>query len=208
MMKSIVWDFDDTIANSYPGIVSATQRSLRENFDISLSKDTIFKEAKKTSVRKFVTELLKDEDDVEQAVKVFYATYFRYEKEYHDKITLIPHALDILDYCQAKGYEQFIVTHRDESIHDLADSLEIKRYFKDVISVAEDHKRKPDPEMLDYLIDKYDLDKADLWVIGDRQIDLDFGHSVGAQTILLNSDKVDFPVEHQVSDLLDIEKII
>ena len=80
-MKSIVWDFDDTIANSYPGIVSATQKSLRENFGISLSKDTIFKESKKTSVRKFVTELLGDQDDVEQAVKVFYASYYRYEKE-------------------------------------------------------------------------------------------------------------------------------
>ena len=88
-MKSIVWDFDDTIANSYPGIVSATQKSLRENFDISLSKDTIFKEAKKTSVRKFVNELLIDQADVDQAVKVFYASYYRYEKDYHDKITFI-----------------------------------------------------------------------------------------------------------------------
>lgn len=207
-MKSIVWDFDDTIANSYPGIVDATQRSLRENFDISLSKDTIFKEAKKTSVRKFVTELLKDQDDVKQAVKIFYVTYFRYEKEYHDKITLIPHIKNVLDYYDKNHSLQFIVTHRDQSIYDLAKSLEIDRYFKEIISVADGFKRKPNPEMLNYLMDKYDLKKEDLWVIGDRQIDVEFGKSVGAHTILLNDQKVDFERDYQVSDLLEIEKII
>ncbi|ALB28954.1 HAD-IA family hydrolase [Companilactobacillus heilongjiangensis] len=207
-MKSIVWDFDDTIANSYPGIVSATQKSLRENFDISLSKDTIFKEAKKTSVRKFVNELLSDQEDVDQAVKVFYASYYRYEKDYHDKITLIPHIKNILKYCDEKHYMQFIVTHRDDSIYPLAKSLGIEHYFKEIVSVADDFKRKPDSEMLDYLIEKYDLKKEDLWVVGDRKIDIDFGRSVGAQTILLNSEKVDFDYDYQVSDLLEIEKII
>lgn len=207
-MKSIVWDFDDTIANSYPGIVSATQKSLRENFDISLSKDTIFKEAKKTSVREFVTELLKDQEDVDQAVKIFYATYFRYEKDYHDKITLIPHIKQVLDYCQQKGYLQFIVTHRDQSIYDLVKSLGIAKYFKEVVSVADGYKRKPDSDMLDYLINKYDLDKADLWSIGDRKIDIDFGKSVGANTILLNDEDVDFDYDHKVSDVIEIEKII
>ncbi|WP_119326233.1 HAD-IA family hydrolase [Companilactobacillus musae] len=207
-MKSIVWDFDDTIANSYPGIVSATQRSLRENFDISLSKDTIFKESKKTSVRKFVTDLLKDQEDPKQAVKIFYTTYFRYEKEYHDKITLIPHIKNALDYCDKKHCMQFIVTHRDQSIYDLASSLGIEHYFKEIISVADGFKRKPNSEMLDYLMNKYDLKKEDLWVIGDRQIDVEFGRSVGARTVLLNAETIDFDYDHKISDLLEIEKLI
>lgn len=207
-MKSIVWDFDDTIANSYPGIVSATQRSLRENFDISLSKDTIFKESKKTSVRQFVTELLRDQEDPKQAVDLFYSIYHRYEKEYHDKITLVPHIKNVLEYCDEKHYMQFIVTHRDQSIYDLAKSLGIEHYFKEIISVENGYKRKPNPEMLEYLIRKYGLSKDDLWVVGDREIDLKFGKGVGAHTILLNDQEVDFDYENRVSDLLEIEKII
>lgn len=207
-MESIVWDFDDTIANSYPGIVSATQKSLRENFDISLSKDTIFKESKKTSVRKFVTDLLKDEDDTQKAVDIFYKAYFRYEKDFHDKITLIPHIEDVLKYYDEKHAMQFIITHRDNSIYDLAESLGIEHYFKEIISVSNGFKRKPDPDMLNYLMNKYDIQKEDLWVIGDRQIDVDFGHNVGAKTILLNANEVDFDYDHKVSDLLEIEKII
>ncbi|MGI3100328.1 HAD-IA family hydrolase [Companilactobacillus alimentarius] len=207
-MKSIVWDFDDTIANSYPGIVNATQRSLRENFDISLSKDTIFKESKKTSVRKFVTDLLKDQENPDQAVDLFYKVYHHYESEYHDKITLVPHIKDILKYCDEKHYIQFVVTHRDQSIYDLAKSLGIEHFFKEIISVDDGYKRKPDPDMLNYLINKYDLKRDELWVVGDREIDVKFGHSVGAKTILLNNQAVDFSYDYRVNDLLEIKKII
>jgi len=103
---------------------------------------------------------------------------------------------------------QFIVTHRDQSIYDLANSLGIEHYFKEIISVADGFKRKPDPDMLNYLIEKYGLKKEDLWVVGDRQIDVEFGKSVGANTILLNDTEVDFDYDYRVSDLLEIEKII
>ena len=62
--------------------------------------------------------------------------------------------------------------------------------------------------MLNYLIKKYGLNKDDLWVIGDRKIDVDFGQSVGAHTILFNSENVDFEYEHKVSDITEIEQII
>lgn len=207
-MKSIVWDFDDTIANSYPGIVAATQKSLRENFDISLSKDTIFKEAKKTSVRKLAADLLKDQPDPDKAVDTFYKTYFLYEKQYHDKITLMPHIMDVLQHFDNEHYIQFIITHRDQSIFDLSKSLGIEYFFKEIVSVADDHERKPNSEMIEYLMKKYDLKSEDIWVIGDRQIDVDFGNSVGAHTILYNADDVDFKYENKVGDLLDIEKLI
>jgi haloacid dehalogenase superfamily, subfamily IA, variant 1 with third motif having Dx(3-4)D or Dx(3-4)E len=107
-----------------------------------------------------------------------------------------------------KGALQFVVTHRDQSIHELVKQLNIDKYFKEVISADDGHKRKPDPEMLDYLISKYGLKRNHLWVIGDRQIDVDFGKSVSANTILLNANKVDFDYDNKVADLLDIKQII
>ncbi|WP_334332800.1 MULTISPECIES: HAD-IA family hydrolase [unclassified Companilactobacillus] len=207
-MKSIVWDFDDTIANSYPGIVAATQESLRENFGISLSKDTIFKESKKTSVRKYVTQLLQEQDDVDAAVNLFYKTYHHVESQYHDKITLIPHVLDALKYCDEKHYIQFVVTHRDNSIYELVKNLGIEHYFKEVVSVENGYQRKPDPDMLNYLMSKYDLKAENLWVIGDRKIDVDFGRSVGAHTILLNDSNVDFDYDNKINDLLEIKNLL
>lgn len=204
-MKSIVWDFDGTLANSYPGIVMATQKSLKENFDISLSKDSIYKEALKTSVRNLASDLL---DDDKNKVKTFYKSYKLHEKMYHDQIKLMPHAKIALEYCKVQGYQQFIVTHRDTSIFEVAKRLGIADYFTEMVSAEDDHIRKPDSEMLDYLIKKYYLESENLWVIGDRKIDMDFGKAVNANTILLSDQKIDYDVDHQIKSLQEIDNVL
>ncbi|WP_125566891.1 HAD-IA family hydrolase [Companilactobacillus insicii] len=204
-MKSIVWDFDGTLANSYPGIVMATQKSLKENFDINISKDSIYKEILKTSVRKLTTELL--DGDADKA-KAFYKSYKLFEQNYYDQIKLMPHARIILEYCKLQGYQQFIVTHRDTSIFNIAKRLDIAKYFTEIISVEDGHTRKPDSEMLDYLINKYSIDPSEMWSIGDRKIDIDFGKAAHTKTILLSDKKVDFDVDYQVKSLQEIDKIL
>lgn len=204
-MTSIVWDFDGTLANSYPGIVMATQKSLKENFDINISKDSIYKEALKTSVRKLASDLLNGDD---AKVKTFYKSYKLHEKTFHDQIKLMPHAKIALEYCKVQGYQQFIVTHRDTSIFEVAKRLGIADYFTEMVSAEDGHVRKPDSEMLDYLIDKYSLDPKDTWVVGDRKIDIDFGDSVHAKTILLSDQKVDFKVDQQIKSLQEINKVL
>lgn len=204
-MRSIVWDFDGTLANSYPGIVMATQKSLKENFDISISKDSIYKEALKTSVRKFASDLVDGDQD---KINIFYKSYKLYEQDYHDQIKLMPHAKIALEYCKVQGYQQFIVTHRDTSIFKVAKKLGIDKYFTDILSAEDGHIRKPDPEMLNYLISKYSLDNNDLWVIGDRKIDIDFGNTVGAKTILINSGDIDFKVDYKINNLQELNDII
>ncbi|APX72772.1 HAD-IA family hydrolase [Companilactobacillus allii] len=204
-MRSIVWDFDGTLANSYPGIVVATQKSLKENFDINISKDTIYKEALKTSVRKLAGDLVNGDED---KIKLFYKSYKLYEKAYHDQIKLMPHAKIALEYCKVQGYQQFIVTHRDTSIFQIAKNLEISDYFTEIVSAEDGHVRKPDPEMLNYLISKYSIDTTDLWVIGDRKIDIDFGNTVNAKTILINNSDIDFKVNYQIANLKELNNLI
>ncbi|WP_334328635.1 HAD-IA family hydrolase [Companilactobacillus sp. HBUAS59699] len=204
-MKSIVWDFDGTLANSYPGIVMATQRSLKENFDIDISKDSIYKEALKTSVRKLAGDLLDGDDE---KVKTFYKSYKLHEQTYHDQIKLMPHAKIALEYCKIQGYQQFIVTHRDTSIFEVAKRLGIADYFKEMVSAEDGHIRKPDSEMLDYLIEKYSLDPRDIWVVGDRKIDIDFGKAANAKTVLLSDQKIDFDVDHQIKNLQEIDQVL
>lgn len=207
-MTSIIWDFDGTLANSYPGMVAATQKSLEENFKIKLSKDTIYSGIKETSIKKFVSETLKNSDNVTNGgLTEFYKIYTLYENEYHSQIRLMPHAKIALDYLKSEGFEQFIVTHRDESIFDIAKNLNISEYFKEIVSVSDNFVRKPDPDMLNYLIRKYDLDNHDMFVIGDRKIDIDFGKSVAAKTILLSDDK-NMDSDYKIESLNDINTIL
>lgn len=211
-MKNIVWDFDGTIANSYPGMVIAVKESLKNNFDIELSRDTIYKDIKETSIRKYVNELFSDDDhysqDVAKNVKIFYEDYKLIERKYQDRIQLLPHALQALKYLSEAGDRQFIITHRDESIHEIAKNLEISQFFEEIVSVADNFERKPDSNMLDYLMEKYQLDSDDIYVIGDRKIDIDFGHSINAHTILLDEIGGDYSQEYTIGSLAEIKNII
>lgn len=207
-MTSIIWDFDGTLANSYPGMVAATQKALEDNFKIKLSKDTIYSGIKETSIRKFVAELLeKNEETSQDDLDIFYKNYSLYEKNFHDQIRLMPHAQVTLDYCRNQGYRQFVVTHRDKSIFEIAKNLGISKYFEEIVSVSDDFKRKPDPDMLNYLINKYNLDNHDMFVIGDRKIDVDFGNGVSAKTILLSDDK-NLVADYKVVGLNDLSNIL
>ncbi|WP_125768089.1 HAD-IA family hydrolase [Companilactobacillus furfuricola] len=207
-MTSIVWDFDGTLANSYPGMVTAVQQSLKDNFQIDISRDTIFKDIKKTSIRNYVQELFSaDEstkDNVEANVKTFYHDYKFIEHEHQDDIVLMPHALKTLKALQEKGIQQFVITHRDQSIFEIAKALKIAQYFDEIVSVEDNFTRKPDPNMLEYLMNKHHVAPKDLLVIGDRKIDIDFGDSVGASTVLYSDKQSDFGQDKTVSDLKEI----
>lgn len=207
-MTSIIWDFDGTLANSYPGMVAATQKALAENFKIKISKDTIYSGIKETSIRKFVVDLLEKNDDTSaDDLDTFYKAYTLYEGQFHDQIRLMPHAKISLDYLKSKKFDQFIVTHRDQSISDTTKKLGIADYFEEMVSVSDDFNRKPDPEMLNYLIDKYKLDPKDMFVIGDRKIDIDFGKSVLAKTILLSEDE-ETDADYQIKGLNELNEIL
>lgn len=207
-MTSIIWDFDGTLANSYPGMVAATQKALAENFKIKISKDTIYSGIKETSIRKFVADLLEKNDDTSaDDLDTFYKAYILCEGQFHDQIRLMPHAKISLDYLKSKKFDQFIVTHRDQSISDITKKLGIADYFEEMVSVSDDFNRKPDPEMLNYLIDKYKLDPKDMFVIGDRKIDIDFGKSVLAKTILLSEDD-EIDADYQIKSLNELNEIL
>ena len=120
----------------------------------------------------------------------------------------MPHAKSTFAELKQAGFQQFLVTHRDESIYQLAKTLEIEDYFTEIVSVEKDFRRKPDSHMLDYLIEKYHLDKSNLWVIGDRQIDIDFGRSVSAKTILLTDQNVDLGQDKTITDLNPVLSVI
>jgi D-glycero-D-manno-heptose 1,7-bisphosphate phosphatase len=47
--------------------------------------------------------------------------------------------------------------------------------------------RKPNPGMIDQALEMNDFDLAASWVIGDKQLDVDLGHNVGARSVLVRT---------------------
>jgi D-glycero-D-manno-heptose 1,7-bisphosphate phosphatase len=47
--------------------------------------------------------------------------------------------------------------------------------------------RKPNPGMIKQALEMNNFDLAESWVIGDKQLDVDLGHNVGARSVLVRT---------------------
>jgi phosphoglycolate phosphatase-like HAD superfamily hydrolase len=69
--------------------------------------------------------------------------------------------------------------------------------------------RKPDPAALNFLCEKFDIDKSTALMVGDRDIDIDVGHNAGMRGCLFDTGNYypDCRAEYRVDNLSDIKKL-
>lgn len=75
---------------------------------------------------------------------------------------------------------------RIEDLNEINENINSKLHFTEIFCETEDNNlyKKPNPYMLNVLIKKYDIDKFNSWIIGDRWVDIEAGFSAGIKTIL------------------------
>ena len=84
--------------------------------------------------------------------------------------------------------------------------------FIDVIhAFGHDFKRKPSSYSIDYLVNKYNLDREDTYYVGDRPIDIECAYNSNIKSIFYNEKNVDLKYKptYVITDLIkivDIEK--
>ena len=126
-------------------------------------------------------------------------------------IKLVPHALEVLDYCEQEGIHLFVITHRGVTTESVLINTGVITYFDEIITSMNSFPRKPDPTSALYLIDKYGLDKNNTYYVGDRTLDVEFAFNAGIKSILylpdINPTVPTGKETYIIKDLLDIEKM-
>ncbi|EIQ81594.1 UNVERIFIED_CONTAM: hydrolase [Streptococcus canis] len=96
-------------------------------------------------------------------------------------------AKEILAKIVASGARNFLVSHRDQQVNQLLRNAGLLDYFTEVVTASNGFARKPNPESLLYLKDKYDISSG--LVIGDRNLDKQAGQAAGFDTLLVDGRK-------------------
>lgn len=73
----------------------------------------------------------------------------------NDQITLMSGALEVIEWTKGKGITNFVYTHKCDSTLPFLERLEVRKYFIEVFTSANGLQRKPNPEAIHYLMDKY-----------------------------------------------------
>ena len=123
-------------------------------------------------------------------------------REKNAQVHLMQGARDILTWGKEEGIAQFVYTHKGKNAYPILEDLGILSYFQEIVTTDNGFRRKPDPEGVDYLVDKYQLDPSETYYIGDRTLDVDLADNAGIGSINFLDYKPD--VNHAIRHLDDI----
>lgn len=206
MFKDIIWDFDGTLFDTYPAMVYSFKRALADS-GVNAEEAEILKYMKIAMSEAFnhYGKLCKLEENFKEA----YSAYNR-EEESIGRILPFPHAKEVCEYIRSHGGRNFILTHRGVSTLNLLKSHNMDNCFTDMITKGHGFKRKPDPEGYMHLINKYNMDKDTVLIVGDREIEILAARNVGVKVCLYNTNNINFTEQpdFQVDSLEELYDIL
>ena len=198
MTLTFIWDLDGTLLDSYEAILAGIQETY-EQFDLPYDREEVRNFILRYSVKDL---LVRDADqhglDSEELNRLRATSL----KEKNTQIPLMDGAREILAWTAEQGIQNFVFTHKSDNAFQVLTDLGIIQHFTEILTSDSGFARKPSPEALLYLIDKYQLDKGTTYYIGDRLLDAETAIHAGISSINLQIDGLD--QNQKINHLLEI----
>ena len=201
MTPTFIWDLDGTLLDSYEAILAGIQETY-EQFNLPYDREEVRNFILRYSVKDL---LVRDADqyglDSEELNRVRATSL----KEKNTQIPLMDGAREILEWTAEQGIQNFVYTHKSDNAFQVLADLGIAQQFTEILTSNSGFARKPSPEALLYLIDKYQLDKANTYYVGDRLLDVETAIRAGISSINLQIDGLG--QNKKISHLLEIKNL-
>lgn len=178
--SAFIWDLDGTLLDSYEIIVSSLYKTYQA-FNIQLDKKKILDEVITYSVSSFISKMEKETGIAFDTMKEIYSEIS--DKEKLD-IKSIKNAKEILEYIKEQNIPNYVFTHRGASTEVVLKNTGLYKFFDEIITGKDGFDRKPSPSAINYLIEKYKLDKNNTFYVGDRTIDIECANNADIKSIL------------------------
>ncbi|MCR5322586.1 MAG: HAD-IA family hydrolase [Lachnospiraceae bacterium] len=177
---AFIWDMDGTLIDSYGAIVPSV-RDTYAAYGIETDEDEIRRTVMKYSVGAFLQMMEKRSG---KPFSEMLDVYSKISEANNKGVGLIKNAGETLDYLNEKGCLNFIYTHRGNSTYEILKRCGVEGYFKEIVTKMNGFPRKPEPDALNYLIEKYGLDRQKTYYVGDRSLDMECAENAGIDGIL------------------------
>jgi HAD superfamily hydrolase (TIGR01549 family) len=190
LIKDIIWDFDGTLFDTYPGTAEAFIKALNDS-GIGETKENVLNYLKVSD--SFAMTHFNQLYNLDNTFIDKYTAYKRCIKP--EMIRLFPFAKEVCRQFIDLGGRNYIITHRGDSTIKFLEYNGMMDYFTEVITKEYGFKRKPDPEAFIYLIEKHKINKSTALVIGDRECEVLGGKAAGIMSCLYNTNNISLSTE-------------
>lgn len=207
MKFSFIWDMDGTLVDSYPSIVPSV-KTVCEAYGADYDQKFIHDSVIHTSVGDFFRKMAKEYGLNPEELT---GRFNHLNDTNIDSILPIPHAEETLKLLCEKGHQNFVFTHRGASCRAILEKTGLLSYFTEIITALDGFPRKPEPDAILYLVQKYHLSPSHSFYVGDRKIDMEAAVNAGIGGILYldagNPGSLSGNEAFVISDLLEITRI-
>ena len=185
--RALIFDWDNTLVDSWPVIREALNATLVE-FGQSPWSMVETRQRVRKSTRDSFPALFGD--DWERAGVFFYA---RYEEIHADKIAPIPDAEEMLEQVGSLGFYLAVVSNkRGDFLRAEAHQLGWDRYFSTLVGATDAAEDKPARAPVDMALKGSAIAAGgDVWFIGDADIDLQCAQNANCTGILIGDGEQD-----------------
>lgn len=178
-IKTIIFDFDGTLANTLPVCDYAFQHVFREFDQRELSSAEIramFGPSETGIIRKNLLHA-----DAEEAIELYYAKYL----EQHTQLVEHNHEIhELLLHLKEKGIKLGIVTGKARRSLDISlKALQMEHFFDAIITGDDVTHPKPDPEGVFKALALLDASPEEAMFIGDSDADIQAGIQANVLTV-------------------------
>ena len=205
---AIIWDLDGTLLDSYSSLVICIYNAFL-HFGVRLEFKDIYEYSIKYSLTDFARNVIKEHNLNGKEILDFYN---KVTPDVLKNVGLMENAFKTLEKLDEMGVEHYVYTHKGDVTDYILEHTGIKKYFKEVVTAANGFNRKPDPEGMDYLINKYNLDRSKTIYVGDRMIDIVSAKNAKITSILFNDPRgfehKGYGENYLVDDLYEIVDIV
>ena len=168
--KYLFFDLDGTLVDTGEGIINSVFYCA-EKLDI---KGVTYDVAKQFVGPPLVDSFMKhfgfDKEKATLCAKTFreyYADKGKFECEAYENM------IDVLKELKNRGYVLYVATSKPTVFaQEILDKLEMSQYFVEVVGSNLDNTRSKKVEVINYIIEKYDLNPNQCLMIGDKNSDI------------------------------------
>lgn len=178
MKKAVIFDLDGTLLNTLADLRTAVNLALAA-YDLSERSMEEIRRAVGNGIRKLISRSVPEGIDVSLEEAVFERFQTEYKLHCSDETAPYPGVLDLLKRLREEGFLLAVVSNKaDFAVQEL-----MKQYFPNLYDEAlgetEGIARKPAPDMVEEVLKRLGVEKADAVYVGDSEVDVETARNTG-----------------------------
>ena len=207
MIEHLIYDFDGTIADSYPLFVRFLREGAKKRgYPIRCSDEDLYRAAKITIYEAYRT--IGGEAIV--PFQTFIDDFHELQETCRNEFVAFPEAKELLLRAKEAGKHNYIYTHTGPVVKEMLANMGILEHFDFILDASYHFPMKPAPDALLYFLDRFGFDPKACMMIGDRPIDARAGQNAGMHGCLWDADGLfsSEGIDYYVKDLSEVSRIV